>query len=43
MRASAGLCAAGVSQDDVGIGVGEVTGRLEVRGWGFPEKLEGSL
>lgn len=39
MRASVGLCAVGVSQGDLGIGVGE-TGRLELRGWGFPEKFD---
>lgn len=40
MWASVGLCAVGVSLGDFGIVVGE-TGRLEVRGWGFPEKLDG--
>lgn len=29
-----------MSLGDFGIGVGE-TGRLEMRGWGFPEKLDG--
>lgn len=42
MQASVGLCAPGVSLGDSGISVGRVGGgksRLEVRGWGFPEKI----
>lgn len=37
LRASVRLCAVGGPLGDFGIGVGE-TGRLEVRGWGFPER-----